>query len=238
MTIPAVMWHDVECGAYTADLPLWHELAQAAGGPILELGAGTGRVALSLARDGHEVVALDQDDALLRTLEDRAAGLPVSVACADARDFELGKEFALCIVPMQTLQLVGDPAQRARVLDAARRHLTPGGMFAAALAADLEPFEADSSPPLPDLREEDGIVYASRPVALRREGDRIVIERIRETVFREGERTEQHDVIVLSDLDPRTLEAEMVGCGFEVLPARRIEPTRDHVGSWVVMGRA
>jgi hypothetical protein len=37
----AIVWHDVENGGYDADLPLWRELARQAGGPILDLGAGT-----------------------------------------------------------------------------------------------------------------------------------------------------------------------------------------------------
>src|SRR5208283_2096223 len=46
----AVVWHDLECGTYRADLPLWRELARDAGvGPILEIGAGSGRVSLDLA---------------------------------------------------------------------------------------------------------------------------------------------------------------------------------------------
>jgi len=86
-----VIWHDVECGAYTADLPIWRDLADRAGGPVLELGAGTGRVALDLAGRGHEVTALDLEEELLRELAARAAaaGLPVSAAHADAREIGL-----------------------------------------------------------------------------------------------------------------------------------------------------
>ncbi len=43
----AVVWHDIECSAYRADLPLWRELAAEYGDPILDVGAGTGRVALA-----------------------------------------------------------------------------------------------------------------------------------------------------------------------------------------------
>ena len=59
-----VIWHDLECGGYGAELPLWREPAAAEGGPVLDVGAGTGRVALDLARRGVEVHALDLDRAL------------------------------------------------------------------------------------------------------------------------------------------------------------------------------
>jgi 2-polyprenyl-3-methyl-5-hydroxy-6-metoxy-1,4-benzoquinol methylase len=99
-----IVWHDVECGSYTADLPLWEELAAAAGGPVLDVGAGTGRVALHLARAGHAVTALDVDGDLLAELERRAhaAGLRVDTIVADAAAFDAGP-FALVAVPMQTI---------------------------------------------------------------------------------------------------------------------------------------
>ena len=104
-----VIWHDLECGSYTEDLPLWRAFADECGGPILEVGAGTGRVALELARGGHEVTALDLDGELLAALEQRGAGLDVRTTRADARAFELDGGFALCLVPMQTIQLLGGP---------------------------------------------------------------------------------------------------------------------------------
>jgi len=61
----SVIWHDLECGAYAQDLPLWRTLAAERGDPILDVGAGTGRVAIDLARRGHRVTALDHDHALL-----------------------------------------------------------------------------------------------------------------------------------------------------------------------------
>ena len=65
MTAREVIWHDVENGSYTADLELWRELAAQAHGPVLDLGAGTGRVARDLHAAGHEVHALDCDPELL-----------------------------------------------------------------------------------------------------------------------------------------------------------------------------
>src|SRR4051794_40089314 len=51
MTLDA-LWHDLECGAYREDLALWHTLAGVTGGPVLDVGAGTGRVSLDLAARG------------------------------------------------------------------------------------------------------------------------------------------------------------------------------------------
>src|SRR4051812_12173133 len=100
MSAEAVIWHDVECGAYAEDLPLWRELAAAAPGPVLDVGAGTGRVALDLAARGIEMVALDADTELLAALRARAAD--VETVTADARAFDLGpRRFGAVIVPMQ-----------------------------------------------------------------------------------------------------------------------------------------
>src|SRR3954453_5146278 len=99
----AALWHDLECGAYRADLPLWRELAAEAGGPVLDVGAGTGRVTLDLARRGVAVIALDEDAASLEALRHRAAGLEVETVAADAREFTLERTCSLVLVPMQTL---------------------------------------------------------------------------------------------------------------------------------------
>jgi SAM-dependent methyltransferase len=237
---PEVVWHDVECGAYGEDLPLWRELAAASGdGPILDVGAGTGRVALHLAGRGHPVVALDRSAILLAALRHRAACLPVEIVEADARAFDLGgRRFALVLVPMQTVQLLGGPDGRAAFLRRAAAHLAPGGLLAIAIADALEAFEeGEAVPLLPDLREIDGVVYSSRPVAVRMEHGGAAIHRVRETVDRAGRRTESDDVIVLDEVDATTLEAEGAAHGLRAEPARRIPATDDYVGSTVVMLR-
>jgi SAM-dependent methyltransferase len=233
----AVIWHDVECGAYDADLPLWRELAGEAGGAILDVGAGTGRVALDLARRGHEVIALDGDRDLLAALRERAGDLPVTTVHADARDFDLGRRVAQVIVPMQTLQLLGGPAGRGAFLGCAARHLAPGGLLVAALADALQGVgdEADIERPMPDVREVAGTVYASHPLRVRREPGGVVIERLRETVDRAGRRTAQGDETRLDDLDGETLAAEAAPYGFVAQPGRDVPATDEYVGSEVVV---
>ncbi|MFM9139047.1 MAG: hypothetical protein ACKOTH_00540, partial [Solirubrobacterales bacterium] len=57
MSSAAAIWHEVECGGYEADMALWERLAARFPGPILDVGSGTGRVALRLATAGASVVA-------------------------------------------------------------------------------------------------------------------------------------------------------------------------------------
>jgi SAM-dependent methyltransferase len=233
-----VVWHDVECAAYAADLELWRELAAERAGALLDLGCGTGRVALDLAERGHDVTALDSEPTLVATLSSRARerGLRVRTEVADARSLELGRRFALVIAPMQVVQLLGGMGGREQALRALHRHLEPGGLFAAALADPFEGVPAeDSLPPLPDVREEDGWVFSSTPIAVRADGDATAIDRLRQAVSPRGELTESMNTILLDRLDPGQLEAEARRLGFGVLPRRAVPETDGYVGSTVVM---
>jgi SAM-dependent methyltransferase len=233
-----VVWHDVECAAYAADLPLWHELAAAADGPILDLGAGTGRVALELAGAGHDVTALDSEPAFLRALAARARerGLRVRTEVADARSFALGREFALAIAPMQVVQLLGGPSGRLRMLGSVREHLTVGGRFAAALADPFEGIPAeDAAPPVPDVREQDGWVFSSTPIAVRAEAGATVIDRHRQSVSPEGRLEEVVASIRLDDAPAEELEHLGASVRMRTLPRRHVPATGDYVGSTVVL---
>lgn len=234
----SAVWHDVECAAYTADLDLWRELAAAAGGPVLDLGCGTGRVALALARSGFDVTGLDSDPTLVQALRARARDrqLRVDAVAGDARSFELGRTFALVISAMQVVQLLGGPEGRGRMLAAVRRHLRPGGQFAAALANPFDGWsETESLPPLPDVREEDGWVYSSTPVGVHRAGGSFVIERRREAISPSGEMAEEMTSIELDAVTASELEAEAPGHGFRRLPRRTVPPAPDYVGSDVAV---
>jgi SAM-dependent methyltransferase len=238
----AVIWHDVECGAYTADLPLWRELAKRAAGPVLELGAGTGRVALHVARQGHEVTALDSDLALLEELERRAerSGLAVTTVQSDARRLARFDAdcFALVLAPMQLLQVLGGRSARAELLAGVAALLAPGGLFAAAIAElDEAVARDDADPPLPDVGERDGWVFSSLPLDVRPEPGGVAVERLRQVVSPAGQLTEERHTQLLYSLSPEQLEREAAAAGLRPEARHEIAATADHVGSTVVVCR-
>ena len=229
-----VVWHDVECASYAADLPLWEELAASAGGEVADLGCGTGRVALHLARRGHTVIGIDRDATLLAALSERAGGLPVEPLHADVREFELDRPVSLALAPMQTLQLLEGPDDRIACLQRVAAALAPGGRFAAAILEAMPPPD-DSPPPLPDVREVDGWVYSSHALEAAVGPGEIVIHRRRQTVSPDGELNEEPNRVRIATFPARKLEEEAATVGLAPVERRQIGPTEIHVGSTVVV---
>lgn len=235
-----IIWHDVENGSYQADLGLWHRLADDAGGPVLDLGAGTGRVALELAAAGHEVIAVESDPLLLDELGRRARERELSIARwnADARALTPIERFALVIAPMQFVQIMGGAAQRSDLLRRVAACLVPGGAFAAAIS-DLDDAVAadDAQPPLPDVGERRGWVYSSLPLDIRPEPGGVAVEWLRQVVSPAGELTEERHALKLDSLSPAELEREAEAQGLRPEARHQVEGSESHVGSTVVVCR-
>jgi SAM-dependent methyltransferase len=238
MNLDAV-WHDLECGRYSEDFVVWQALASRCGGPVLDVGAGTGRVTLELAAQGAEVVALDVDHPLLTALECRAGDLPVATVVADARDFRLDRRFSLIVVPMQTLQLFDGCAGRGAFFRAALAHLIPGGILAAAVADAMDCFDDEHDmPPPPEAREILGTLYTSQLLRVTDDHGRAAIHRRRQVAPPHGQ-PETVDVVVYLDrvsADDVATEAHQVG--FIIEPRLEIPENEEYLGSTVVVLRA
>jgi SAM-dependent methyltransferase len=236
----AVIWHDVENGGYDADLPLWRELAARSDGPILDLGAGTGRVALDLAAAGQRVTALDSDGELLAELALRARerGLEIDCVEADARRLDGLSPFALVLAPMQFVQILGGPSGRSGLLAGVARCLAPGGTFAAAIA-DLDEAVAaeDAPPPVPDVGQQGNWIYSSLPLDVRPEPGGVAVEWLRQIVSPAGTLTEERHTQMLESLAPDAFEHEAAEHGLRAVERREVDATEAYIGSMVVICR-
>jgi SAM-dependent methyltransferase len=150
-------WYDAHAERYDALEPglpgeaaFYATLAQAGQPPALELGCGTGRIALTIARAGVPVVGLDSSAAMLRVARRKSIGLPgVSWVQADMRAFALRQRFGLICIPYRSFQhLLTDVDQQA-TLACCREHLRPGGLLALNLfnPSSLARFDARSRLP-------------------------------------------------------------------------------------------
>lgn len=119
-----------------ADVEWYRKKAIDAGGPVLELGAGTGRVTIPIAEAGVRVSALDLDARMLDSLRQKLATLPAEVQSrvtlhhGDMRAFALDQQFALVIIPFRAFLHNITREDQLAALRCAHAHLKPGGQLA------------------------------------------------------------------------------------------------------------
>jgi ubiquinone/menaquinone biosynthesis C-methylase UbiE len=112
------------------DVAFYVEQARESGGPVLELGCGTGRILIPTARSGPSCVGLDASPEMLAVL--RGKNPPENVELVNGRmeAFDLGeRRFRLVTAPFRAMQHLLDVEAQLRTLENVRRHLAPGGAF-------------------------------------------------------------------------------------------------------------
>ncbi|MGB2939062.1 MAG: methyltransferase domain-containing protein [Candidatus Dormiibacterota bacterium] len=135
----AARWYDAAYGWRTEDIEFYEVLAgewAGPGGAVLELGSGSGRITLPLARAGFRVTAVDSSadmvDLLRRRLGEEPAALAerVEPVQQDLRRLRLDRPYRFVCLPFNTLLMLSQAGERQQALDAVREHLAPSGAFA------------------------------------------------------------------------------------------------------------
>ena len=141
MTIPQYSYGPLEARYYDAtyallrdpagDAAFYLALARETGGPVLELGCGTGRVLLPIARAGIAAVGVDRSAEMLAVLRKKAPPTTLRLVPASMTDFDLGPErFRLVFSAFRALQHLCSVDEQLACLARVRRHLAPDGLFA------------------------------------------------------------------------------------------------------------
>lgn len=123
-------------GSIRGDIEWYRNKARQFGGPILELGAGTGRITIPLAQDGHSVFALDLDQRMLASLNRKISKLPtnakerITIIEGDMRSFHLDREFPLIMIPYRAFLHNTNYGDQIICLQRVYEHLKPGGCLA------------------------------------------------------------------------------------------------------------
>jgi SAM-dependent methyltransferase len=121
--------YDIEDSSDTG-VAFYSGLAQATGGPVLEIACGTGRVSIPIARLGLPVVGLDIVPGMLARARGKSAGLPARWVEGDARTFDLGERFRLIFMTGNAFQAFLTLADQQALLQRVRAHLHDQGLFA------------------------------------------------------------------------------------------------------------
>jgi SAM-dependent methyltransferase len=171
------------------DVAFYLGTAQALGGPVLELGCGTGRVLLPIARAGHRITGLDQSEAMLERARAKLAEEPrelqerTRLVEGDMSDFDLGEPFRLVIIPFRPFQHLLTVEAQLACLEHVKRHLLPGGrlvmdFFQTDPRRIYDPKFLEEAGGLPEVTLPDGrkVLLTERTVAFHRAEQRNDVE--------------------------------------------------------------
>jgi ubiquinone/menaquinone biosynthesis C-methylase UbiE len=123
--------YDLEDEGYYEDYPLTAQWASSLGGPLLDLACGTGRMALRMAELGYQVTGVDITPEMIDWARQKAAkqGISIEWVVADARTFQLQKQFPFIYMLENVFQFFLTRADQEAMLARVREHLLPGGCF-------------------------------------------------------------------------------------------------------------
>ena len=136
-------FYDLEYDHKDNDLPFYLSLAKRYHGPVLEIGAGTGRITFPIARQGQRIIGIDNSHAMLKIAKQKLLGMNTKVRsrigflAADMRRFTLQTHFNLCISPFRTFLHNLTIADQLATLRSVHHHLADQGILALDLFVPL-----------------------------------------------------------------------------------------------------
>ena len=135
----------------------------ASGGAVLELGIGTGRLALPLIELGLEVHGIDASAAMINELRSKPGGSSIPVTVGSFAEFDLGKSFSLVFVAFNTFFGLRNQEEQVSCFAAVARHLMPGGAFVIeAFVPDLSRFDRNQRVGVSEITSDQVIIDVSR----------------------------------------------------------------------------
>jgi SAM-dependent methyltransferase len=126
---PIARLYDPWSAGVVEDVEFYVEEALAAGGPVVELACGTGRIAVPVAKAGVRVIGVDGSPRMLEVAAEYAAreGVELDLRLGDMREPPVDERVPLVLIPFRSLLHMTTEADRLRALRAARGFLLPGG---------------------------------------------------------------------------------------------------------------
>jgi ubiquinone/menaquinone biosynthesis C-methylase UbiE len=229
------------------DVPFWRRVASKAGGPVLELGCGTGRVSLPLARAGVSLVGVDRSEPMLDRARRRVAKSPTlqltrapRFVRADIRalPFEDGA-FPMVLAPYGILQSLIRPRDLTATLAAVARVIAPGGTFGIDLVPDVPKWREYKN--RVQMRGRAGGAQLTLIESVRQDPKRHLTTFEQKYIERRGSKTREHRFdLTFRTLSVRQMTRQLEKAGFRVdavLGDYRGRPWDDRADVWIIMAK-
>ena len=243
--------YDLDLLEDPGDLDLYLALAARTGGPILEIAAGSGRVAVPLAEAGYEVTAVDISPAMLARAEKAASeagsGARLERIVADLIGLDLpgGARFRLAILALNSILLLDTREAQAAALQTMARHLLPGGVAVVDAwlpsADELAKYDGRIGLEYARIDPESGLLVTKTSTAQHEQATGHVILT---AIYEEGEqggsvrRWVREDRLRLLNADELRAMAESAGLEIEVVGGNyALDPIRPHDDRAILIAR-
>jgi SAM-dependent methyltransferase len=234
-----------------ADIPFWRMLAARADGPVLELGAGTGRISLPLARSGVAVVGVDRSAPMLAHASRRLRKSSARSARASKGSLRLVRgdirrlpfrpdSFGMALAPYGVLQSLLSDRDLAHTLRAVCRVIRPGGVFGVDLVPDVPNWREYSNRVQMRGRAAGG-AHLTLVESVRQDARRRLTTFEQRYLERRNGRTREHAFeLSFRTLPIRQMSARLIRAGFlidAVLGDYKGRPWDERADVWIVLAR-